>query len=203
MPPGRSGATSRVPADRGKNTRSAAEWGRDGMRPVREMIVPGFRAGGVWWGIQKGEKANACPGKQGREAVRRISAGACRALGLRDGSLLVSSTGVIGVPLPTGKITAAIPGLCSSLSPGGIPRAGEAILTTDAYPKRGVRKVRVRGGTVTLGGIAKGAGMIAPGMGTMLAYVFTDAALRSSDLRSVFREAAALSFKRIVVDGGR
>jgi glutamate N-acetyltransferase/amino-acid N-acetyltransferase len=137
----------------------------------------------------------------GREAVRRISAGACRALGLRDGSLLVSSTGVIGVALPAGKILAAIPRLCSSLSAGGIPRAGEAILTTDAYPKRGVRRVRVRGGTVTLGGIAKGAGMIAPGMGTMLAYVFTDAAVRSPDLRTAFREAVDLSFHRIVVDG--
>jgi len=220
------------------------------MRPVREMVVPGFRGGGVWCGIKKQEKAdlaivvsdrpctsdvlftrnrvaaapiewgrglrsrsalrgvvansgnaNACTGKEGRSAVRRISAEACRALGLRDGSLLVSSTGVIGVPLPVGKILAAVPGLCASLSAAGIPRAGEAILTTDAYPKRGMRKVRVRGGTVTLGGIVKGAGMIAPGMGTMLAYVFTDAAVRSSDLRTVFRGAVALSFNRIVVDG--
>jgi len=220
------------------------------MRPVREMVVPGFRGGGVWCGIKKQEKAdlaivvserpctsdvlftrnrvaaapiewgrglrsrsalrgvvansgnaNACTGKEGRSAVRRISAEACRALGLRDGSLLVSSTGVIGVPLPVGKILAAVPGLCASLSAAGIPRAGEAILTTDAYPKRGMRKVRVRGGTVTLGGIVKGAGMIAPGMGTMLAYVFTDAAVRSSDLRTVFREAVARSFNRIVVDG--
>jgi len=220
------------------------------MRPVREMVVPGFRGGGVWCGIKKQEKAdlavvvsdrpctsdvlftrnrvaaapiewgrglrsrsalrgvvansgnaNACTGKEGRSAVRRISAETCRALGLRDGSLLVSSTGVIGVPLPVGKILAAVPGLCASLSAAGIPRAGEAILTTDAYPKRGMRKVRVRGGTVTLGGIVKGAGMIAPSMGTMLAYVFTDAAVRSSDLRTVFREAVALSFNRIVVDG--
>jgi glutamate N-acetyltransferase/amino-acid N-acetyltransferase len=220
------------------------------MRPVREMVVPGFRGGGVWCGIKKQEKAdlavvvsdrpctsdvlftrnrvaaapiewgrglrsrsalrgvvansgnaNACTGKEGRSAVRRISAEACRALGLRDGSLLVSSTGMIGVPLPVGKILAAVPGLCASLSAAGIPRAGEAILTTDAYPKRGMRKVRVRGGTVTLGGIVKGAGMIAPSMGTMLAYVFTDAAVRSSDLRTVFREAVALSFNRIVVDG--
>ncbi len=220
------------------------------MRPVREMVVPGFRGGGVWCGIKKQEKpdlaivvserpctsdvlftrnrvaaapiewgrglrsrsalrgvvansgnANACTGKEGRSAVRRISAEACRALGLRDGSLLVSSTGVIGVPLPVGKILAAVPGLCASLSAAGIPRAGDAILTTDAYPKRGMRKVRVRGGTVTLGGIVKGAGMIAPGMGTMLAYVFTDAAVRSPDLRTVFRVAVARSFNRIVVDG--
>ena len=145
--------------------------------------------------------ANACTGKEGLSAVRRISAKACRTLGLPDGSLLVSSTGVIGVPLPAGKILAAVPQLCASLSPAGIPRANEAILTTDAYPKRVVRKLRVCGGTVTLGGIAKGAGMIAPNMGTMLAYVFTDAAVRAADLRKVFREAVDLSFNRIVVDG--
>ena len=145
--------------------------------------------------------ANACTGKEGLSAVRRISAKACRTLGLPDGSLLVSSTGVIGVPLPAGKILAAVPRLCASLSPAGIPRANDAILTTDAYPKRAVRKLRVCEGTVTLGAIAKGAGMIAPNMGTMLAYVFTDAAVRAADLRKVFREAVDLSFNRIVVDG--
>ena len=151
--------------------------------------------------IANSGNANACTGKEGLSAVRRISAKACRTLGLPDGSLLVSSTGVIGVPLPVGNILAAVPRLCASLSPAGIPRANDAILMTDAYPKRVVRKVRVCGGTVTLGGIAKGAGMIAPNMGTMLAYVFTDAAVRAADLRKVFREAVDLSFNRIVVDG--
>ena len=151
--------------------------------------------------IANSGNANACTGEEGLSAVRRISAKACGALGLPDGSLLVSSTGVIGVPLPVGKILRAVPRLCASLSPAGIPRANDAILTTDAYPKRLVRKIRVRGGTVTLGGIAKGAGMIAPGMGTMLAYVFTDAAVRAADLRKAFREAVGLSFNRIVVDG--
>jgi glutamate N-acetyltransferase/amino-acid N-acetyltransferase len=145
--------------------------------------------------------ANACTGKEGLSAVRRISAKACRTLRLPDGSLLVSSTGVIGVALPAERILAAIPRLCASLSPTGILRANDAILTTDAYPKRVLRKLRVCGGTVTLGGIAKGAGMIAPNMGTMLAYVFTDAAVRAADLRKVFREAVDLSFNRIVVDG--
>src|SRR5512145_1387694 len=126
---------------------------------------------------------------------------ACSALGLPEDSLLGSSTGVIGVPLPVEKIVAALPGLCASLSPQGIVAAGNAILTTDAYPKRGVRTLRIRGTTVSLGGIAKGAGMIAPNMGTMLAYVFTDAAVRPADLRRVFREAVGLSFNRIVVDG--
>lgn len=145
--------------------------------------------------------ANACTGQEGLSAVRRISDAACAALGLSRNSLLVSSTGVIGVPLPASLITAALPRLSASLSAGGIARAGDAIVTTDAYPKRGVRKVRVRRGSVTLGGIAKGAGMISPDMGTMLAYVFTDAAVRPVDLRKAFRGAVDRAFNRIVVDG--
>ncbi len=151
--------------------------------------------------IANSGNANACTGRAGLAAVRKISARACRELGLPDESLLVSSTGVIGVTLPAERILAAIPRICSSLSGDGIPQASEAILTTDAYPKRALRKVRIRGGTITLAGIAKGAGMIAPSMGTMLAYVFTDAAVRSADLRKVFRAAVARSFHRIVVDG--
>ena len=144
--------------------------------------------------------ANAC-NAEGLAAVRATSAAACAALGIPKDSLLVSSTGVIGVRLPVEKILAALPELCASLSPKGISRAGDAILTTDAFPKCALRKARVRGGTVTLGGIAKGAGMIAPNMGTMLAYVFTDASVRPADLRKAFREGVDLSFNRIVVDG--
>ena len=220
------------------------------MKPVKSLVVPGFRGAGAACGIKKNGKAdlalvvslspcvsdvvftrnriiaapvawgkalrsrsalrgvvvnsgnaNACTGEQGLSAVRETSDAACAALCLPRNSLLVSSTGVIGVPLPSERIVAALPGLCASLSPGGILRAGDAILTTDAWPKRGIRKVRVRGGTVALGGIAKGAGMIAPNMGTMLAYVFTDAAVGDGDLRKAFREAVDLSFNRIVVDG--
>lgn len=145
--------------------------------------------------------ANACTGKAGERAVRETASAVCGALGLREGTLLVSSTGVIGVPLPAAKILASLPRLCASLSGREIARAGEAILTTDAYPKRGVRRIRVGGKAITLGGIAKGAGMIAPNMGTMLAYVFTDAALRPADLRKVFRAAVGTTFNRIVVDG--
>jgi glutamate N-acetyltransferase/amino-acid N-acetyltransferase len=145
--------------------------------------------------------ANACTGKEGLAAARKTADAACAALGLPRNSMLVSSTGVIGVALPVEKIVAALPGLCASISPKGIRKAGEAILTTDAYPKCALREVRVRGGRITLGGIAKGAGMIAPNMGTMLAYVFTDASVRPADLRKAFREAVDLSFNRIVVDG--
>lgn len=220
------------------------------MRPVRTIVVPGFRGAGAGCGIKKSGQddlglvvsdlpcvsdvvftnnrvvaapvawgrslrsrsslrgvlansgnANACTGAQGMDAVRKTGEAAVRALGMPAGSLLVCSTGVIGVPLPVEKILAALPRLCSSRSPEGIVRAGEAIRTTDAFPKRGIRRVRVGGKTVTLAGIAKGAGMIAPNMGTMLAYVFTDAALRAPDLRRVFRRAIDASFNRIVVDG--
>jgi len=182
--------TSAVLFTRNRIAAAPVEWGR-GLRSRSALR-------GV---IANSGNANACTGKEGLSAVRRISAKACGTLGLPDGSLLVSSTGVIGVPLPAGNILGAVPRLCASLSPGGIPRANDAILTTDAYPKRAVRKLRVRGGNVTLGGIAKGAGMIAPGMGTMLAYVFTDASVRAADLRKAFRGAVDLSFNRIVVDG--
>lgn len=145
--------------------------------------------------------ANACTGKEGLAAVRKTADAACAALGLPKNSLLVSSTGVIGMPLPVSLITEALPSLCASISTDGIVGAGDAIVTTDAYPKRGVRTISVRGGKVTLGGIAKGAGMIAPNMGTMLAYIFTDASVRPADLRRIFRQAVDRSFNRIVVDG--
>ncbi len=145
--------------------------------------------------------ANACTGAAGLAAVRRTSRAACRALGLPADSLLVSSTGVIGVPLPAGKIVGALPALAGELSPLGLAAAAEAIRTTDAGPKAAVREVALRGGTVTLGGIAKGAGMIAPNMGTMLAYVFTDADVPAAALRRTFRDAVDRSFNRIVVDG--
>ncbi len=145
--------------------------------------------------------ANACTGAAGIEAVRKTSRAACEALGLPADSLLIGSTGVIGVPLPVEKIVAALPGLAARLSPKGIPGAGEAIRTTDAFPKRGVRNIRAGGRSITIGAIAKGAGMIAPNMGTMLAYAFTDAALAPADARLLLREAADASFNRIVVDG--
>ena len=145
--------------------------------------------------------ANACTGEAGMRAVRETSRAACKALGLPADSLLIGSTGVIGVPLPVGKILAGIPGLVRALAPDGILAAGEAIRTTDAFPKNGLRTLRLGGRTVTIGGIAKGAGMIAPNMGTLLAYAFTDAALRPADARRVLREAVDASFNRIVVDG--
>ncbi|HEX9205847.1 MAG TPA: bifunctional glutamate N-acetyltransferase/amino-acid acetyltransferase ArgJ [Candidatus Deferrimicrobiaceae bacterium] len=165
-------------------------WGRVNRRRVRLQGI-----------VANSGNANACTGAAGIEAVRITSRAACEALSLPEGSLLVSSTGVIGVPLPVGKIVAALPRLLRRLDPKRIPEAGEAIRTTDAYPKRGVRRIRAGGKVITLAGIAKGAGMIAPDMATMLAYVFTDATLRPEDARRLMREAADATFNRITVDG--
>jgi len=145
--------------------------------------------------------ANACTGAAGIRAVRETSRAAANAVGLPVDSLLIGSTGVIGVPLPVERIVAALPGLAARLSPTGITGAGEAICTTDAFPKRGIRTIRAGGRTITIGAIAKGAGMIAPNMGTMLAYAFTDAALAPADARRLLREATDATFNRIVVDG--
>ncbi|MBP2675271.1 MAG: argJ [Deltaproteobacteria bacterium] len=145
--------------------------------------------------------ANACTGEEGLRAVRETSRAVCEALRLPADSLLIGSTGVIGVPLPVGKIVAAVPGLVGRLSPKGIPAAGEAIRTTDAFRKGGMRSVRIGGRIVTIGAIAKGAGMIAPNMGTLLAYAFTDAALTAADARRCLKGAVDASFNRIVVDG--
>ena len=145
--------------------------------------------------------ANACTGEEGFEAVREVSRVACSALKLPPDSLLVGSTGVIGVQLPVDRILQAIPRLAEKLYAEGISEAGEAIRTTDLFPKRGVNTVSIGGKTITLAAIAKGAGMIAPNMGTLLAYVFTDAPLRGADARRALREAVDASFNRIVVDG--
>ena len=145
--------------------------------------------------------ANACTGREGIHAVQEISRVACQALKLPSNSLLVGSTGVIGVQLPLDKILPAIPDLVDGLTPAGLSAAGEAIMTTDAFLKQGVRTLRFGRKTITIAAIAKGAGMIAPNMGTLLAYAFTDAALRPPDARRALREAVSDSFNRIVVDG--
>src|SRR3972149_28625 len=124
--------------------------------------------------------ANACTGAAGIEAVRRTSRAAGEALGLPADSLLIGSTGVIGVALPVGKIVAGPPGVARPPRRGA-PGGGEAIRTTDAFAKRGIRTVRAGGRAITIGAIAKGAGMIAPNMGTRCGDAFTDAALTPAD----------------------
>ncbi len=144
--------------------------------------------------------ANACTGARGLRDAWEMVELAAGALGIARELVLVASTGVIGVPLPMERLRAGIPSLAAALGPYG-ERAAEAILTTDAFVKTGAVQLEIGGRGVTLGGMAKGAGMIHPRMATTLAVVTTDAVVAPPLLQRALRAAVERSFNRISVDG--
>lgn len=144
--------------------------------------------------------ANACaPG--GEENARRMCAAVAKELHIREDEIVVNSTGVIGVPLPVGVIEAAAPALVSNLSRYGADDAATAIMTTDTVMKQAAVSVEIAGKTVTVGGIAKGSGMIHPNMATMLAFITTDIAITSEMLHAALSESNRITYNRISVDG--
>ncbi|ABD53208.1 bifunctional glutamate N-acetyltransferase/amino-acid acetyltransferase ArgJ [Jannaschia sp. CCS1] len=143
--------------------------------------------------------ANTFTGKRGVTDVDLIAQAASDALDLPASRVFTSSTGVIGEPLPAEKITAALPGLAADLSTQAEP-AARAIMTTDTFPKGAVARVDVDGTPVTIMGFAKGSGMIAPDMATMLAYIFTDAAIAPDALQQMLSDCNARSFNAVTVD---
>lgn len=145
--------------------------------------------------------ANACTGEQGFQDAERMAELTATALNIGKNLVFVCSTGTIGIPLPMNKIEAAIPSLALALSPQGGPAVAEAILTTDLVKKEVAVTLSINGKTVTLAGITKGSGMIAPNMATMLAFITTDAAVDQRALQDCLRHAVDLSFNRIIVDG--
>ncbi len=147
--------------------------------------------------------ANACTGAAGLEAAEAVAQATAEALGIDPALALVSSTGVIGAPLPTGRVVAGVRKAAAALrrGPEADEAAARAIMTTDTRPKRAMTRCVIDGKTVTLGGMCKGAGMIEPQMATMLAYVTTDAAVDPAWLRKALKAAADVSFNRAVVDG--
>jgi glutamate N-acetyltransferase/amino-acid N-acetyltransferase len=142
--------------------------------------------------------ANACTGDAGLENTRRAAAQVAGLVGCQPDEVLALSTGVIGLPLPMEKITQGVQALAGLLGADNWPVAAEAIMTTDTRPK--LASVRLASGC-TITGIAKGAGMIAPNMATMLSIIATDADVSREVLARALASAAALSFNRIVVDG--
>ncbi|MBF0353869.1 MAG: bifunctional glutamate N-acetyltransferase/amino-acid acetyltransferase ArgJ [Alphaproteobacteria bacterium] len=144
--------------------------------------------------------ANAFTGRAGDEAVSATVKATASLIGCKETEVFVSSTGTIGVPLPFEKITAALPKAALALKADAWLDAAKAIMTTDTYPKLASRRVRIGDTTVTINGIAKGSGMIAPDMATMLAYVFTDAKLPAPLLQSLLTRGADKSFNAITVD---
>jgi len=145
--------------------------------------------------------ANCFTGEVGLRDARNTSIYIAEALGLRKESVLVASTGIIGKRLPLAKIKQAIPKLVSGLSIRGIDQAKEAILTTDAFTKEITVRFLIGSRMVTVCAVAKGAGMIAPQMATMLCFIFTDAAITQLALDTALKLAVDNSFNCITVDG--
>ncbi|MDO4542416.1 MAG: bifunctional glutamate N-acetyltransferase/amino-acid acetyltransferase ArgJ, partial [Bacillota bacterium] len=145
--------------------------------------------------------ANACTGSQGHEDVRITAKAVARSLGIAEDLVLVSSTGVIGQNMPMDRILAGVELAAANLSAEGGHEAAEAILTTDLHTKEMALKVDLDGVEATIGGIAKGSGMICPHMATMLAFITTDAVIEQKVLQQALTEAVAGSFNQISVDG--
>ncbi len=143
--------------------------------------------------------ANAFNGVAGMASVERTATEAAKVVGCLPEDVFIASTGVIGEALPDEKITDALADLNSKLGTDW-QAAAEAICTTDTYPKGSFRKVKIGDTEVTIGGIAKGSGMIAPDMATMLAFIFTDAAIPQNILQRLLAKSADESFNSITVD---
>jgi glutamate N-acetyltransferase/amino-acid N-acetyltransferase len=145
--------------------------------------------------------ANACTGAKGLAAANTMAASVARHLSVPVHEVFVGSTGVIGRVLPIDRVTAGIPIIISRLSTQGGAQAAQAILTTDLRPKTVAVRATIGGKLVTIGGIAKGSGMIHPNMATMLAYLTTDAAIAPGALQRALSSAVNQSFNCITVDG--
>ena len=144
--------------------------------------------------------ANAFTGRAGTASVAAVCAAAAEATGVPAGRVLTSSTGVIGEPLPHERIAAILPALAAQLSEGALPEAARAIMTTDTFPKGAAAEIAGEGGPIRIAGIAKGSGMIAPDMATMLVYIFTDAAIPPEILQRMLTRGLHGSFNAITVD---
>jgi glutamate N-acetyltransferase/amino-acid N-acetyltransferase len=144
--------------------------------------------------------ANAFTGKKGRESTRMTAEAAARAVGCSEAEVFLASTGVIGEPLDAGRFAHLLGDMAASAAPDRWSDAGKAIMTTDTFPKYATATVELGGAAVTINGIAKGAGMIAPDMATMLSFVATDAPIAAAVLQSLLSAGTAKSFNAVTVD---
>ena len=145
--------------------------------------------------------ANAFTGKSGRAATKLTAEIAAKAAGLKPSEIFLASTGVIGEPLDATKFAPAMQGLNESARPGDFLAAARAIMTTDTFPKVATATAKIGNIKVAINGIAKGAGMIAPDMATMLSFVFTDAAISAAALQTLLKDGVADTFNAVTIDG--
>ena len=172
-----------------KTASAAVEWCREHIRHgmARALVV-------------NSGNANAFTGMRGRETVKETAHAAARVAECLEADVYIASTGVIGEPLEPEKFVGRLVELADCASPDGYEMAARAIMTTDTFPKLATRSCEIDGVPVTLNGIAKGAGMIAPDMATMLAFLFTDAGLEPAVLKDILAPFAEDSFNAITVD---
>jgi len=183
------GTTAAGVFTRNKCPGAPVEWCREALR--------GGKARGL---VVNAGNANVFTGKAGREATRATAEAAAKLLGCKPREVFLSSTGVIGETLPHERLTAALPALHAALTPGAWADAARGIMTTDTFPKAVTRTAQIGGATVTINGIAKGSGMIAPDMATMLSFLATDAKIPAPLLQTLLTKAVGPSFNCITVD---
>jgi glutamate N-acetyltransferase/amino-acid N-acetyltransferase len=145
--------------------------------------------------------ANAFTGKTGKQATTLTASIAAKAVGCKPDEIFLASTGVIGEPLDASKFDGVLGTLAQGAAPGGWMDAAKAIMTTDTFPKVATATVKLGKANVTINGMAKGAGMIAPDMATMLAFVFTDAPIAAGALQSLLKSGVEDTFNAVTIDG--
>ncbi|SHN76095.1 bifunctional glutamate N-acetyltransferase/amino-acid acetyltransferase ArgJ [Bradyrhizobium erythrophlei] len=145
--------------------------------------------------------ANAFTGKTGRQSTALTASIAAKAVGCQPGDIYLASTGVIGEPLDATKFDGVLDDLAAKTAPEGWMDAARAIMTTDTFPKVATATVKLGKAKVTINGMAKGAGMIAPDMATMLSFVFTDAPISAGALQSLLKAGVEDSFNAVTIDG--
>ena len=160
--------------------------------------LPGGKARAI---VVNSGNANVFTGRAGRAVVESTAATAAKLFGCDPQEIYIASTGVIGEPPPADRISAALPQIAQLLSPDKWEEAARAIMTTDTFPKGATATATLDGTAVRINGFCKGSGMIAPNMATMLAYIFTDAALPAAVLQPLLVAANAPSFNCVTVDG--
>ncbi|RVT97608.1 bifunctional glutamate N-acetyltransferase/amino-acid acetyltransferase ArgJ [Rhodovarius crocodyli] len=160
-------------------------------------VLKGGKARGL---VVNAGNANVFTGKAGREATKATAEAAAKLLGCKAREIFLASTGVIGETLPHERLTAALPGLHTSLTDTAWADAARGIMTTDTFPKASTRTALIGDAVVTINGIAKGSGMIAPDMATMLSFIATDAKIPAPVLQKLLTKAVNPSFNCVTVD---
>src|SRR6201996_814432 len=145
--------------------------------------------------------ANAFTGKTGKQSTAATAQIAAKAVGCSQNEIFLASTGVIGEPLDATKFDGVLGTLAETAAPGDWMNAARAIMTTDTFPKVATARVKLGKATVTINGMAKGAGMIAPDMATMLSFIFTDAPIAAGALQSLLKTGVENTFNAVTIDG--